>query len=205
MANTEPILLLEDLKMSTVSMSKFELVERFGKVKLRKICKYRINQEYGILFECKHKNIVKVFEQDSDFSYLMEYCECGDLNSGEFKGNWSEVSAIFTQMCQAVRFLHNKGICHLDLKLANFVRNYLGTVKLIDFGHASCTQGLIRKVAGTREYNSPERYTGPFNGEKADVFSLGMCLVGLFLGFIPCCIGKQPFVIGSKFRRNKES
>lgn len=193
------------LEMKTISSSKFELLLKSEQKLLRKVSKCSLNTEYNLLSQCRHPNIIQAYEQDSEKSYIMEYCPRGDLNTNEFKNDWIGVSFIFNQMCQAVKYLHDAGICHLDIKLTNFVRDQQGTVKLIDFGHAMSAQELICKVAGTREYNAAERYSGIYDGKKADVFSLAICLVGLFLGTVPCGTGKEAFVLGRKFRNSDKA
>ena len=47
-----------------------------------------------------------------------------------------EVGCCFKQICAGVRYLHEMGVAHRDLKLDNCVVNEFGIVKIIDFGCA---------------------------------------------------------------------
>jgi serine/threonine protein kinase len=107
-------------------------------------------------------------------------------------------------MVNAVSHLHQKNICHLDLKLANFVRNSEDNLKLIDFGHARSSLVPVRSVLGTSEYNSAERYNSAYDGAKADIFSLGICLTGLMVGYVPASTSKQSFPTTSTFLKRPE-
>lgn len=47
-----------------------------------------------------------------------------------------EIGCCFKQICAGVRYLHEMGVAHRDLKLDNCVVNEFGIVKIIDFGCA---------------------------------------------------------------------
>ena len=83
------------------------------------------------------------------------------------------------------------GICHRDLKLDNFLfngDNY--TIKISDFGLSSQilldNNGKPKKQAGevgTNMYKAPEMFIKKYyDGEKADIFSLGVVLFNLKTG-----------------------
>jgi serine/threonine protein kinase len=102
------------------------------------------------------------------------------------------VKVIFIKMVKAVRYLHNLGLCHRDLKSDNIVlsgEEY--TIKLLDFGFSSKIIRTINGKArhqtgqvGTKAYAAPEVLNGiPYDGEKADIFCLGVILFNLRTGF----------------------
>jgi len=102
------------------------------------------------------------------------------------------VKVIFIKMVKAVRNLHNLGLCHRDLKSDNIVlsgEEY--TIKLLDFGFSSKIIRTINGKArhqtgqvGTKAYAAPEVLNGiPYDGEKADIFCLGVILFNLRTGF----------------------
>lgn len=67
------------------------------------------------------------------------------------------------EMLQAVDFIHQQGVIHLDLKPANFLM-VNGRLKLIDFGIAAkinsdATSIVKESQAGTFNYISPEALT----------------------------------------------
>jgi serine/threonine protein kinase len=72
----------------------------------------------------------------------MEYAPKGTLlnliSSNKF--SIEELKTIFKKICQAVKYIHFKGISHRDLKLENvlmFEENQKFQPKLSDFGFAS--------------------------------------------------------------------
>jgi serine/threonine protein kinase len=78
------------------------------------------------------------------------------------------------QLCSAIRYLHARGILHLDLKPSNVISED-GLVKLIDLSVAR-PPGRIRAGVGTRQYLSPEQARGGQVGEPADVWGIGAVL-----------------------------
>ena len=72
-----------------------------------------------------------------------------------------DVVAIFTQLCQAMIYLHDASICHRDLKPENvvFADSAGDAIKLIDFGFAGFLDsqgGGLTGTSGTPEYVAPE-------------------------------------------------
>ena len=188
----------------TLCQSRIFLLNQKGTQMIRKLSPYNLIKEFKTLQECEHVNIIKPICLESPRSYLMEYCEKGDINTGIPYQSTETIINDFSQMISAVSYLHRKQICHLDLKLANFVRNSEGKLKLIDFGHARSSLLPIRSVLGTPEYNSGERYKPHYDGTKADIFSLGICLTGLMVGYVPSSTTKQSFPTTSTFQKRPE-
>jgi mitosis inhibitor protein kinase SWE1 len=77
---------------------------------------------------------------------------------------------------QGLKFIHNSGYIHLDLKPANILIDFEGGLKIADFGLASqwpAPAGIDGE--GDRHYLAPEQLSGRFD-KPADVFALGMML-----------------------------
>ena len=101
---------------------------------------------------------------------------------------------------KGVSALHERGICHKDIKPDNILLcgdNYQS--KLIDFGYSEYffdennTKIKLEKYYGTKGYCAPELYKlMPFDGEKADIFSLGATLFCLLTGKIIFDVTKYP-------------
>lgn len=104
------------------------------------------------------------------------------------------VFTIFNQMARCVQRLHGEGLAHMDIKLCNFfMRKYPNDICLGDFGFiALYKEGFVQDIAkGTYMYAAPEVYSGPYDPQKADVWSLGVCLYVMAHNAIPFCGDNQ--------------
>lgn len=103
----------------------------------------------------------------------MDFADGGDLQ-GRIKGKykereknggtlqyWNEEHVLnwFTQICLALKHVHDRKILHRDLKSQNIFLTEKGMIKLGDFGIArvlSETKSKAKTVVGTPYYLSPE-------------------------------------------------
>lgn len=96
---------------------------------------------------------------------------------------------IFRQVLEAVRYAHENGVIHRDLKPDNIMVSKSGQVKVMDFGLAffagqhSLTE--VGQVMGTAAYVSPEQAVGKLTDERTDIYSLGVILFELITGRWP--------------------
>ena len=102
----------------------------------------------------------------------MELAECGDLYHVSQKGAFSEsiCKRIFIDLLASLKFIHDKGVCHRDLKLENVVIDKNCKIKLTDFGYATSTKNedgdtVLTKVCGSPHYMAPEIYNKNYRGE----------------------------------------
>jgi NIMA (never in mitosis gene a)-related kinase len=85
----------------------------------------------------------------------------------------------FTQICLAIKHIHDKKILHRDLKSQNIFLTKNGLVKLGDFGIAKCLNFTLEKaqtIVGTPYYLSPEIVNSKPYSFKSDIWSLGVLL-----------------------------
>ena len=127
---------------------------------------------------------------------VSEYIEGGTMNDfllNLVKGSIippNKLWSLMTQLMLGLRYIHNKGYAHNDIKPENIIINPYGRIRYIDFG-ASCSndcEGLGASLA----YNSPENLRGTMEHSlKAslaqDCWSLGILL------FQICNSGRFPF------------
>ena len=146
--------------------------------------------ESTILSKLDHPNIIKFFEffesktPQQTFNIVTEYADGGDLsekikeqNKTPFKE--SDILDYFTQICLALKHIHEKKIIHRDLKSGNVFLMKSGLVKLGDFGIAKTFKNTMDKaktMVGTPYYLSPEIIQGKLYDNKSDIWSLGVLL-----------------------------
>ena len=89
---------------------------------------------------------------------------------------------LFSKICEAVSFAHQKLIIHRDLKPSNILITADGMPKLLDFGIAKLlnsnesNETQTQQRALTPAYASPEQIRGETVDTTSDVFSLGKIL-----------------------------
>jgi len=149
--------------------------------------------EIGFLHLVNHPNIVKfhtAYEimntklNTKEVWIIMEYLQGGTLGEAAEKHRMEEHHTAFIagQMLLALKYLHSINYVHRDLKSANVMLSIEGQVKLIDFG--LCTElsnGPQIKMLGSPYWIPPEMIFGLPHSFPADIWSLGVCLLELFL------------------------
>lgn len=153
--------------------------------------------EAQVLASLKHPYIVKYsesFVHDQVLCILMDYCEGGDLwqyiaQRRKQRQTISEPQVVrwFTQMCLALKHMHDKNVLHRDIKTQNVFlakresksEGGLSCVKIADFGIAKVLDShtaLARTQVGTPYYLSPEICNKQPYAQPSDVWALG-CVV----------------------------
>ena len=133
--------------------------------------------------------------------YVIDYYSKGNLcyyikHADGFKEKYARV--IFKKILEAIKFCHNRKICHLDIKSDNVMIDKDFEPIIIDFGLSEIFKDendhiiLFTKQKGTEMYAPPEMWERQeCNGAKCDIFSLGVLLFNLVTN-------KFPFVKNSK-------
>ena len=124
----------------------------------------------------------------------MDYADGGDLSMKikEQNGKFFPENKIldwFTQICLAIKHIHDRKILHRDIKSQNIFLMKNGQIKLGDFGIAKCLNQTIDKAKtyiGTPYYLSPEIINSQPYDFKSDIWSLGVLLYEM-------CALKMPF------------
>ena len=92
---------------------------------------------------------------------------------------------IARQLLLVMEYVHDQQIVHRDLKPANIMiaRNG-GTLKLIDFGLSDAdSYTILKSPAGTEGYVSPEQQEESVPDVRNDIYSLGVILKEMRLGW----------------------
>ncbi|XP_044216079.1 testis-specific serine/threonine-protein kinase 6 [Thunnus albacares] len=150
-----------------------------------------LSREMEIIRSLNHPNIVKTYQilemkKNRTVYMVMELCVEGDLLKYiKNKGALPEHSScrFFTQLCEAIQYLHSRDVAHRDLKCENLLLDTFLNLKVCDFGFSkrlTYTDGQIKlseTYCGTPSYAAPEVLSrSPYNPKVSDVWSMGVVL-----------------------------
>ena len=172
--------------------------------------------EANILAKLDHQNIIKFYEVfDSKkpkhtLNIVTEYADGGDLSEkiksqGKTPFKETEILDYFTQICLALKHIHDKKIIHRDLKSGNVFLMKSGLVKLGDFGIAKGfekTMDKAKTMVGTPYYLSPEIVEGKPYDNKSDILSLGVLLYEMMTFKMPFNANSLPMLSAKIIRGN---
>jgi serine/threonine-protein kinase Chk1 len=158
----------------------------------------------------RHKNVIQFLATGEDPHWrwiAMELAEGGDLfdKIESDVGVGEEIAHFyFTQLINAVSYLHEKGVAHRDLKPENILVSAEGNLKVADFGLAGLFKHdgknrLSKSMVGSPPYIAPEipEVAGGQRGVAgvagvtgyemniADIWSCGIILFVLLVGNTP--------------------
>lgn len=156
----------------------------------------RFEREAKSLARLSHPNIVKVHdygEHDGVPFLVLEFCPGGDLRQ-RIQGkpmDWRESIRLILPVARALRFSHQQGVIHRDVKPSNILFTTSGEPMLSDFGIAkmldyaeSATLTGTGVGIGTPGYMAPEQWTGQTNAQS-DQYSLAVVLYEMLTGRKP--------------------
>ena len=175
-----------------------------------------VYNESVILSKLDHPNIIKFFEVFESkvpkltFNIVTEYADGGDLSEkikdqNKKPFNESDILDYFTQICLALKHIHEKKIIHRDLKSGNVFLMKSGLVKLGDFGIAKGFKSTMEKaktMVGTPYYLSPEIIGGKPYDNKSDIWSLGVLLYEMMTFKMPFEANSLPMLSNKILKGN---
>ncbi len=161
--------------------------------------KQKFIKEAQMIASLRNPHIVSIhdiFEENGTAYYVMEYLNNGSLiDIIKQRGPLPEAEAIqyITQVGDALSYIHERNILHLDVKPSNILLNDDGNVVLIDFGISkrydeSGGQTSTTPVGVSKGYAPIEQYQqGSVTkfSPATDVYSLGATLFFLLSGKTP--------------------
>ena len=167
-------------KYKTEIQNEIEINKKISELKSPFFVKY-ITSSFGCLIKEKVFKPFIVFELASKGN-LLKYIKCNEKGFDEKNCN-----LIFAKIILMVKSLHRLGIYHRDLKLNNIILDHNYQIKLCDFGFSTIIpkgkngkSKNIKGQCGTLQYTAPEINRNiPYDGEKVDIFSLGVILFNL--------------------------
>lgn len=161
--------------------------------------KEKLIKEAKILSEVHHPHIVNVLEvfEENDTAYIaMEYISGNSLKyMMDKEGVLPEAKVLryVHQIGEALQFVHEKNILHLDIKPSNILIDQNGKARLIDFGVSKRYDIEQQETSTTmltlsKGFASIEQYDNEGTQSFSpcpDVYSLGATMYNLLTGKIP--------------------
>jgi eukaryotic-like serine/threonine-protein kinase len=151
-------------------------------------------RELEILRRLDHPGIVKVLDnrECGRLCMVMEWAEGRSLRRILTDAGALDPEAavrIVLPVCDALEYIHGRGVAHRDLKPENIVVDAQGRVKVLDFGVATCGAFFMpdapRQATGTPDYISPEQVLGKRGDARSDIYALGVMLYEMLTGTVP--------------------
>ena len=184
-----------------ISQEKFAM-KIYEKEKLNDNSKKKcVNREIEILKRTNHKNIAKLIEVINTSKQILiiqelvngislrEYYNREIRNQKGISEHKSMIfKKIFKQIFDAMNYLHKNHMAHRDIKLENILMTREYEIKIIDFGFGMFNpeNKLQNFFCGTPNYMPPEiAFKKPYEGEKADLWSLGVLVYKMFCADFP--------------------
>lgn len=158
-------------------------------------------REFMLLTGLRHPGLVRVFDFGIDDIhgrfFTMEYASGGDLGKVGISSP-DEFFKAASSICQALDYIHSRGIIHGDIKPGNILKDSHGNFLLADFG-LSFIRGhdLDLVSSGSAAFISPELLRKESVSPRSDIYSLGI----LFFEMIfqkPFFEGTSSEIIGRK-------
>ncbi len=193
------IYLAVDLRLDrhvAVKILNFSALEECSGVSFNEVLE-RFKREAKAIANVSHPNIVNIYDIgiEGKLNYIViEYIDGSDLSTLKKKNqlNLKNIVEIGIKICDALDFVHNKGIIHRDIKPSNIMLTLDNQPKLMDFGLAQLNREGYSKltqegsVLGSLLYISPEQLINSANiDSRADIYSFGATLYELLTGRYP--------------------
>ncbi len=158
----------------------------------------RFRSEAGTTGNLRHKNIITVYDYGEHAGQpflVMELLEGRSLQEVIRDGpplSLFEKVSVLLQVAEGLRFAHEQGVVHRDVKPSNVMLLNDGSARILDFGIARFLDANRTRhtmpgfILGTIEYMSPDQLHGVDAGPLTDIFSFGVTCYELLSG-------RQPF------------
>ncbi|MFA9374685.1 MAG: serine/threonine-protein kinase PknK, partial [Poseidonibacter sp.] len=158
----------------------------------------KLYNEYSLLKESIHSNIIKVYElvENNGKTHLVkEYFKAQTLDD-YLKNKTLNLESFFkisTQICKAISFLHNKNIIHKNLSLSSILIDDEENIKISDLTYSYCSSFCninnikVAEPEEFLEFKAPEQLQNLQNqiDHRVDIYSLGVIFYYMLSGSLP--------------------
>ena len=164
----------------------------------------RFLQELRFCKDADHRNILKVLghgEFNGQLCYIMPRCTKTLKTIIEEEHDFLKLLDYSTQLCEAVKYIHDRGIVHRDIKPENIFLDSNANLVLADFGIAHFVDSTLTKAGdwlGNKSYAAPEQLVKGNARDvttSCDIYAVGAIINELFTKAKPS---------GSRFRTVSE-
>lgn len=176
----------------------------------------KIINEVDIMKSLSHPHVLSLtdfFETPERVIIIMDFMEGKDLlhritQYDPTRRNLEESAAKFfyLQACYGLKYLHDKGITHRDIKPDNILLSSSSSnaiCKISDFGLSKMIADSMKTVCGTQLYVAPEVLMGGIYTNKVDIWSMGCLLFAMLSGSVPFCDAYGPPDVQTQIREAK--
>lgn len=170
---------------------------------LRKKIDWKVLERKHHSWDASQNNLITLNNEPPVFLYIqMQLCKKESLKewlTSHHERDYNFVIDIFSQILDAVEYVHLRGLIHRDLKPSNIFFSLDGQIKVGDFGLVKDMEDafdleLIKKgtppsyrghtvEVGTQLYMSPEQFRSRIYDYKVDIYSLGLIFFELLVPF----------------------
>jgi serine/threonine protein kinase len=156
----------------------------------------RFMREGRAIMRLSHPNIARTygtFKDQGNYYMILEYVSGGALSDWTDRGrklSLSRTARITLALCDALTYMHRKGVTHCDLNPSNVLFDAQNRPKLIDLGIAHVSDRLVHRhwqtqrdfPMGTIVYMAPEQLDGVRDDPRVDLYSLGVMTYQMVTG-----------------------
>ncbi|CAH2278004.1 interleukin-1 receptor-associated kinase 4 [Pelobates cultripes] len=165
----------------------------------------QFDQEIKTMAKCQHENILQLLGYSNDgghYCLVYTYMPNGSLLDRLACLNdtpplsWHMRCNIALGTATGLKYLHDNGQVHRDIKSANILLDDAFVSKISDFGLARATGQyaktmMTERIVGTTAYMAPEALRGEVT-IKSDIFSFGVVLLEIISGLPPVDEERNP-------------
>jgi serine/threonine protein kinase len=156
----------------------------------------RFVREARTMQRLRHPNIARTeatFRDRSNYYMVIEYVSGASLSDWADRGlkmSLSQAGPIMLALCDAVHYLHQRGIVHCDLNASNVLLDASGQPKLVDLGIAHVSDDFVHRswqtqdayAVGTILCVAPEQLKGMRADPRVDIYALGTLFYQVLAG-----------------------